>query len=657
MSFSATHRWFSSVLSKLILVATLIAVAPTFADAKTTRQHTDRMKGKPFTAAECANSYRLKIETGDWDEGGTDGLIDITLFGENGTGARFTNVDGAVSGNAFSANTTDYLYLCPSTDIIGRVTKVKVELTYSNFAPAWDLKKITVTHPDSENAVFNFLTTLKSGRQTVTENCGTCVAKSKQWNAYSVKIKTSTGTGAGTDANIFLTLSNTDGKSDRYRLNSLVSLPELFKPGFAWGGLFREGESDTFIIWNPRSLTDIGIVKLENSGAYSASDWRVDDVEITDKDGNKVRFVFDKWINGDTPPSELSGKRLIDLNNPRLQPVKTIDYKFSSTLGDLDDIPSGTEGTWKEELSYTLGRTLRMTSASESKIGIGGKAGWRPASAADGYYAEVSASWEKKNSKSLDDLSSYAQTKHTTRAYERHKDELLVMVCTWSAKYQTYDIGGVGGTVSPIGFISENPKCAESIKRFPSTHKQMVFGIYNALKQQFSENQFEDIISNLEARGVTIDKHRFRGDFVISNTYKCPGHQFCNWNLSWDSGDPHPMASVEDDGFSWKIKPVKGKPNTYKILNTWNCPTQEWCNAELSWDTTDGPHPRASVEHNDPVDWLITEDVDGLFSIQSTYGCPHEKWCNAYLSWDTEDPHPMASVENKKFTWQIEKVR
>ena len=195
-----------------------------------------------------------------------------------------------------------------------------------------------------------------------------------------------------------------------------------------------------------------------------------------------------------------------------------------------------------------------MTSGTENKVGVSGKAGWRPAGNEAGFYSEAALSWETKSNKTLDSLNRYTQTEHTTRSHPLHKDELLVLICTWSAKYETYDIQGVGGTISPIGFISETPKCAETVQRFPTTHKTMSYGIYSALKAGLSRDQFNDVIKNLEAKGVKVNKHRFDGMFKIINTYKCPGHEFCNWNLSWDTEDPHPMASVEKDGFTWLIE-------------------------------------------------------------------------------------------------------
>jgi len=159
----------------------------------------------------------------------------------------------------------------------------------------------------------------------------------------------------------------------------------------------------------------------------------------------------------------------------------------------------------------------------------------------------------------------------------------------------------------------------------------------------------------------------FNGNYRIVNTWRCPDNEFCNWNLSWTDVNPHPKATVENDGFAWEIKPIAGKRNHYKIRNKWRCPDQEWCNAELSWDAPSVPtvnellagvtgHPLATVEHNDPVEWKITPDPTGKaghYLIQSMHGCPSSTACGWNLSWDTERPHPRASIENDGFTWKI----
>lgn len=137
-------------------------------------------------------------------------------------------------------------------------------------------------------------------------------------------------------------------------------------------------------------------------------------------------------------------------------------------------------------------------------------------------------------------------------------------------------------------------------------------------------------------------------------------------SLSWDgpasSNANHPRASVEfNDPVEWRFQPVAGKQNTFMIVSTH---PGEWEGATLSWD---GPaasgtsHPMASVEFNDPVEWRLEKvrGIQDVFMIISTH--PGE-WEGASLSWDgpaaSGTPHPRASVEfNDPVQWKLVKVQ
>ncbi len=73
-------------------------------------------------------------------------------------------------------------------------------------------------------------------------------------------------------------------------------------------------------------------------------------------------------------------------------------------------------------------------------------------------------------------------------------------------------------------------------------------------------------------------------------------------SISWDSGGSHPMISVEfNDPVEWRMDPVSGKANHYKIVSTH---PGAWDGASISWDGG-SPHPMASLEFNDPVEWEL----------------------------------------------------
>lgn len=149
------------------------------------------------------------------------------------------------------------------------------------------------------------------------------------------------------------------------------------------------------------------------------------------------------------------------------------------------------------------------------------------------------------------------------------------------------------------------------------------------------------------------------GNHIIRSNHGCDrGHPWCNARLSWDRAAPHAFVTIEhNDPILWQITPVDGVRDGYRVRSTYGCDKgDELCNAELSWDTKD-PHPIATIEHDDHVIWRITP-VPGVangYRVQSTYGCDRgHRWCNAELSWDNRQPHPIATLKhNDPVVWII----
>jgi len=131
--------------------------------------------------------------------------------------------------------------------------------------------------------------------------------------------------------------------------------------------------------------------------------------------------------------------------------------------------------------------------------------------------------------------------------------------------------------------------------------------------------------------------------YIIRNKY---GGPWFNAELSWDVTAPHPMASVEfDDPVDWELK--SSSNGFYRIVSTYS---GKWKGAELSWDGA-SPHPMASVEFGDPVDWEPKKQANGFYRILNKY---RGHWQNAELSWDGASGHPRVSVEHHDpVDWEI----
>ena len=118
---------------------------------------------------------------------------------------------------------------------------------------------------------------------------------------YTVKITTSSETGAGTDSNIYLTLSGPNGTTMETRLNEWIS-----------GNAFESGNTDTATI----TTANVGVptgATLRSDGFFAASDWRPQSVEIY-LDGSTKLASPSTWLN--------RGKMYLQLLTKRTHAVK-----------------------------------------------------------------------------------------------------------------------------------------------------------------------------------------------------------------------------------------------------------------------------------------------------------------------------------------------
>ena len=112
-----------------------------------------------------------------------------------------------------------------------------------------------------------------------------------------------------------------------------------------------------------------------------------------------------------------------------------------------------------------------------------------------------------------------------------------------------------------------------------------------------------------------------------------PGHSTATCN-SADGGYPR----------SRRGPPVSAM---FKIQSAYGCPGDALCDAELSWDMDGKAKGLATVEHNDPVPWVISYVLGGAFEIKSAYDCPSDKLCGGYLTWDKSNPLAPELMQSK----------
>ncbi len=113
---------------------------------------------------------------------------------------------------------------------------------------------------------------------------------------YKVRVRTSDIKGAGTDANVFISITG--------ELHSVTSV-ELHYNGLR-DDKFEAGSEDIFDLYLP-PLGNIVCIKVmhDNFGGFGSA-WHLQDVEITDTDaGKKYLFECNQWLSKDEGPASV----------------------------------------------------------------------------------------------------------------------------------------------------------------------------------------------------------------------------------------------------------------------------------------------------------------------------------------------------------------
>jgi hypothetical protein len=110
---------------------------------------------------------------------------------------------------------------------------------------------------------------------------GGSTTSGNQTRNYEVSIKTGNKTGAGTDSNIYLTLSGVLGRTEEIQVNQFIS-----------GNAFERNNTDTFMLKNIINIGEVlRSVKIRSDDKFAGSAWYLESITIN---GKTVKI--DKWI-------------------------------------------------------------------------------------------------------------------------------------------------------------------------------------------------------------------------------------------------------------------------------------------------------------------------------------------------------------------------
>eukprot|EP00798_Chlamydomonas_sp_ICE-L_P008862 gene8862-3748_t len=273
-----------------------------------------------------------------------EGKIFITLHGEEGA-CEEQELLGGWSTSSQSGTINDFYISGYSVGPIKAIT-MRTEKGLAQ-TPEWGLGYVEVVNQNSSaQALFEFQDFIKAGSSALIE----C---SKVEVEYEVCVTTSDVRGAGTDANVFVTISGECGSLDEVMLSSQDS--NLFARGgvnkFTLNGL-DVGANCSFAIRLGSPISDDG----EN--AAIKSQWSLATVELLNKNtGIKSVFSHNSWITTTSAVTELSKTSSMQALRKYEVSVSTGDLPGSEYQGDAWITISGYRGTTEEMKLVLHGHT------------------------------------------------------------------------------------------------------------------------------------------------------------------------------------------------------------------------------------------------------------------------------------------------------------
>ncbi|CAF4705088.1 unnamed protein product, partial [Rotaria sp. Silwood2] len=186
---------------------------------------TDRpTQGTISTSKNVETSYEIVVYTGDKSGAGTDSKVFITLFGNNEKRTQKIQLKNSNNKDPFEKNQVDTFHV--ESDYIGELTKLRIEHDNTGRGPGWFLDRIVVT--DLKNSSTKYIGICNRwlakdeddgeiSRDLILKKQ---TSEMKRNNTYKIIVSTGNQKDAGTDANVFITLSGNLGETGPMKLTS-----------------------------------------------------------------------------------------------------------------------------------------------------------------------------------------------------------------------------------------------------------------------------------------------------------------------------------------------------------------------------------------------------------------------------------------------------
>ncbi|KAG1662011.1 hypothetical protein FOA52_009500 [Chlamydomonas sp. UWO 241] len=241
--------------------------------------------------------YQVVVITSDIAGAGTDSRVHMVMVCEDGTESGRLALDKAGQGrgqtvNLFERGNRDTFELqCLEMDPIA---KLRIGHDNSGQGGSWHLSHVEVTNRESGvRTIFpcnNWLSKTDGDGQIervlVPGVAPVAVPKSGAGQIeYLFEVSTSDISGAGTDANVFVTLSGDGGDTGALKLDNP-------------GNDFESGKTDVFIV-RAKDVGEPQTLKVSQDGKGFGAAWHLDTVVVHDKANPSKKFYFyaGRWLD------------------------------------------------------------------------------------------------------------------------------------------------------------------------------------------------------------------------------------------------------------------------------------------------------------------------------------------------------------------------
>jgi len=367
--------------------------------------------------------YQVTVTTQDVGGAGTDANITATFTNYEGASVAWV-LNPNMPGNAFERGSTDTGVYC--TDVaLGNAASVSLYSDGSYAGSAWDVAMVTIAPVGVDDghltSMFSFFQNIDDNE---TKSASNMLPPNNDWDQLKLSIRTGTRSGSGTDANVWLQVKGPDGTTEKTRLNQFVS-----------GNAFENGDTNEFTFLIPQLIGKPAAVIFELEGAYAGNDWYVQDVMVTGRSGEPIKFTVEKFLTTDMDP-KFQGTFSADLPRRILTAKEDLgnDMRLVLETQVQHNIGGGGEREVTFEFTQGVENTVELMNGSNDTNTQSLQVAARAGNDDTLYGVEVTAGLEfsQEVQQSITQGLTYATDTTTTQKFLIPADSIMFVECTWA---------------------------------------------------------------------------------------------------------------------------------------------------------------------------------------------------------------------------------